>query len=313
MKNIFFYIMTVLIWGSTWIAIKFQIDSADPMVCVAYRFILASVILIIWCKIFKLNLKFSKKEYGYMALQGFTLFGFNYLFIYYSELYLTSGLTAILFSTVLIMNVVNSYIFLGTPFNKDVVLGGLTGLCGIVLVFEPEISSFLVDSDGLKGIVLCLIGTILASFGNILSARNQKNNIPIIQTNAFGMGFGGVVMLILSFITGKDMTFVMTQSYLFALIYLSLFGSIAAFGFYLSLVGNIGPGRAAYSTLVFPIVALVISTIWEGYVWSLVSIFGVILVLFGNLLILKRKDMNIADAKKSELKICEEKFEEHLV
>jgi drug/metabolite transporter (DMT)-like permease len=301
MKNIFFYIMTVLIWGSTWIAIKFQIDSADPMVSIAYRFLIASIILLIWCKIFKLNLKFSKKDYTYMGLQGAALFGFNYLFIYTSELYLTSGLTAVLFSIVLIMNVVNSYIFLGTPIDKKVVIGGLIGLAGIIMVFKPELSSFSADKSGIMGIVFCLLGTLLASFGNILSARNQKNDLPIIQTNAIGMGFGGIIMFVLSFITGKDLSLVMTPSYITALLYLSVFGSIAAFGFYLSLVGNIGPGRAAYSTLVFPIVALIISTIWEGYVWSAESISGLILVLAGNLLIIKRKEIPVMEDENDEI------------
>lgn len=303
MKNIFFYMMTVLIWGSTWIAIKFQIDCSDPMVSVAYRFILASVILIVWCKIFGLNLKFRKSEYTYIAIQGLTLFGFNYLFIYLSEIYLTSGLSAILFSTILIMNVVNSYFFLGTPIDKKVVVGGFTGLAGIIMVFRPEITSFSADKNGLTGIAFALAGTLLASFGNIVSARNQKKDIPIIQTNAIGMGFGGFVMLLISVFTGKDLTLVTTPSYLGAFLYLSVFGSIAGFGFYLTLVGSIGPGRAAYSTLVFPIVALAISTVWEGYVWTIWSIAGVALVIAGNLMVLKIKKH---DMKKTPENNCKD-------
>ncbi|MGM0419338.1 MAG: DMT family transporter, partial [Thermodesulfobacteriota bacterium] len=298
MKNIFFYVMTVLIWGSTWIAIKYQIDSADPMVSVAYRFILASVILIAWCKLFKLNLKFKKTEYIYMALQGTTLFGFNYLFIYSGELYLTSGLAAILFSTILIMNVINGFIFLGTPIDKKIIAGAFLGLTGIVLVFRPEIASFSADINGITGIFMVLAGTLLASFGNILSARNQTRNLPVVQTNAIGMGFGGLTMLILAIALNKEIGLVTTGSYLGALVYLAVFGSIAGFGFYLSLVGRIGPGRAAYSTLVFPLVALAISTFWEGYIWTLSSVTGMILILAGNLIIIKRKQVHMPETEK---------------
>ncbi|MDY0362679.1 MAG: EamA family transporter [Desulforegulaceae bacterium] len=293
MKNIFFYVMTVLIWGSTWIAIKFQIDSTDPMVSIAHRFILASAILIFWCKLFKLNLKFNKSEYLFIALQGAVLFGINYVFIYTSELYLASGLTAVLFSTILIMNVIIGYFFLGTPIDKKIIIGAFLGMAGIVLVFRPEISSFSADKNGIFGIIMALTGTFLGSIGNILSARNQTNNLPVIQTNALGMGFGGILMLVFSVVLKKDISLVLTPSYLGALSYLAVFGSIAGFGFYLSLVGSIGPGRAAYSTLVFPLVALFISTIFEGYVWTFSSILGMLLILFGNLIIIKRKQTKI--------------------
>jgi drug/metabolite transporter (DMT)-like permease len=291
--------MTVLIWGSTWIAIKFQIDSTDPMVSIAHRFILASAILIFWCKIFKLNLKFNKSEYMFIAIQGAVLFGINYFFIYSSELYLASGLTAVLFSTILIMNVMIGYFFLGTPIDKKIIIGAILGMGGIVLVFRPEIASFTADKNSLLGITMALLGTLLASFGNILSARNQTNNLPVIQTNALGMGFGGILMLIFSIILKKDISLILTPSYLGALSYLAVFGSIAGFGFYLSLVGSIGPGRAAYSTLVFPLVALFISTIFEGFVWTFSSLSGMVLILFGNLLIIKRKEI-----KQDQKKIC---------
>jgi len=269
------------------------------MVSIAHRFILASLILIAWCKIFKLNLKFKKSEYMFIAIQGATLFGINYFFIYSSVNYLTSGLTAVLFSTILIMNVIISYFFIGTPIDKKIIVGTILGMSGIFLVFRPELSSFSADKNGFLGISLALIGTLFASFGNILSARNQTNNLPVIQTNALGMGVGGILMLIFSIILKKDISLVLTPSYLGALIYLAVFGSIAGFGFYLSLVGSIGPGRAAYTTLVFPLVALFISTIFEGFIWTFSSVLGMGLILLGNLIIIKRKEIKKPHKKSS--------------
>jgi len=288
MKNMLFYLITVLIWGSTWIGIKLQLGIVDPVVSVTYRFTLAAFILLIWCRVRGLNMRFSLQEHAFMFLLGVLLFGFNYLLFYIAELYVASGLAAVIFSTIVLMNIVNGAIFLKTPIHGRVVIGGLFGLLGIVLVFKNEIYSFSLDNTGFTGFVLCLGATLLASLGNIVSARNQKNNLPIVQTNAYGMGYGALVMLLVTMLTGKSFDFVLSYQYVGSLLYLAFFGSVIAFGCYLTLVGNIGADRAAYATLLFPIVALVISTIWEDYHWSVSSASGVGLIIFGNLVVLKK-------------------------
>ena len=262
MKNFLFYLATVLIWGSTWIGIKMQLGTVDPMVSVAYRFGLATLLLFGWCKLFHLEMRFSRRQHLFMATQGLLLFGFNYLLFYIAELYINSGLAAVLFSTILLMNVINGAIFLEQPIDKKVIIAGLFGLTGIILVFRPEITAFSLENNGLRGVLLCVAATLLASFGNITSAYNQKNNkLPIIQ---------------------------MTPLYIGSLVYLSVFGSIIAFGCYLSLVGNIGADRAAYATLLFPIVALIIATIWEGYRWTPSAAMGILFILTGNIIMVHK-------------------------
>ncbi|MBF0258694.1 MAG: EamA family transporter [Desulfamplus sp.] len=313
MQNFLFYTLTVLIWGSTWIAIKFQLGTVDPVVSVAYRFILAASILLIWCRIRKLKMSFTFKEHLFIALQGGLLFAFNYWFFYLAELYLTSGLAAVIFSTIIIMNMVNGAIFLKTPFNPKVLMGGALGLCGISLVFKPELAGFelgrifesgrngfdLISSvlssgnSSIQGVLICLAATFFASLGNIVSARNQRNGLPIIQTNAYGMAYGAILMVGVACLTGKTFDFVASPAYIIALVYLSIFGSIVAFGCYLSLIGRIGADRAAYATLLFPIVALIISTIWENYHWTNEAIAGLSLILCGNLLIVKRPSFTV--------------------
>lgn len=281
--------MTVLIWGSTWIGIKLQLGIVDPMVSVGYRFSLAALLLLLWCRVRNLPMRFSGMDHLFIALQGTFLFCFNYLFFYLAELHLTSGLAAVIFSTILLMNMINGAIFLKTPLDIRVIIGGVLGLSGIILVFLPELISFSFSSDKMRGIMLCILATYLASVGNILSARNQKHHLPIIQTNGFGMAYGAIIMLALAFLTGKTFQFVQTFEYLGSLIYLSIFGTIIAFGCYLALIGNIGADRAAYATLLFPLVALAISTVWEGYKWTGSALFGVGLILCGNLLMIQRK------------------------
>lgn len=315
MQNFLFYTLTVLIWGSTWLAIKFQLGTIDPVISVAYRFSLAAIILIIWCLIRKLKMAFTLKEHLFMALQGGLLFAINYWCFYLAELYITSGLAAVIFSTIIVMNMVNGAIFLKTPFNSKVIMGGALGLCGILLVFKPEFAGFHLNgglqsgengfglisaifnsgNSGIHGILISLAATLLASLGNIVSARNQKHGLPIIQTNAYGMAYGALLMVGIALLTGKPFDFIATPAYIIPLIYLSLFGSIVAFGCYLSLIGRIGADRAAYATLLFPIVALIISTIWENYHWSTEAIAGVTLILGGNLLMVKKRSLKKVD------------------
>lgn len=289
MTNIIFYAITVLIWGSTWLGIKFQLGMVDPALSVAYRFALAALILFVWCLLRHLPLKFSRGDHLYIAMQGVFLFAVNYLFFYLAELQITSGLAAVTFSTIVVMNLLNGRFFLGTPVELRVLLGGALGMSGLVLLFWPEMAAVNFSGPVVVGVLLSFAATYLASLGNIISARNQRRSLPVVQTNAFGMAYGALCMLLVALISGAPLIIELSASYLLSLAYLAFFGSVIAFGCYLSLVGRIGPGRAAYTTLLFPVVALALSTIWEGYLWSLPAACGVFLILCGNYLALAKK------------------------
>lgn len=289
MKHLIFYLATVLIWGSTWIGIKMQLGVVDPVISVVYRFALAAAVLFGWCLIKNLPMRFSYRDHAFILLQGVLLFGCNYVLFYIAELTVTSGLAAVIFSTIVLMNIVNGAVFLKTPIDGRVVIGGILGLAGIVLVFHREVAAFSLADEGFRGTVVCIAATFLASLGNIVSARNQKHFLPVIQTNAYGMGYGALVMLLAGIAAGKHFSFDLSFGYVISLAYLAVFGSVIAFGCYLSLIGAIGADRAAYSTLLFPLVALAISTIWEQYQWSPAAAAGVGLILLGNLFILRRR------------------------
>lgn len=288
MINVLFYTVTILIWGSTWLGIKFQLGTVDPALSVAYRFAMAALILFFWCLVRRLPMRFSRGDHFYIALQGVFLFALNYLLFYLAELQITSGLAAVAFSTIVVMNLVNGRIFLGTPVEVKVLFGGALGMSGLVLLFWPEMSAVNFSGPVVVGVSLSFVATYLASLGNIISARNQRLKLPVVQTNAFGMAYGSLCMALVVMISGAPLTFDLSAPYVLSLIYLALFGSVIAFGCYLSLVGRIGPGRAAYATLLFPVVALALSTLWEDYRWSLPSICGIILILCGNYLALTK-------------------------
>jgi len=277
-----------MIWGSSWLAIKYQLGSVDPMVSVAYRFLLASGISWLYCRFSGRLMRYSLRDHGFMFLQGTSLFALNYWLFYLSELTLTSGLAAVIFSTIVVMNTVNGVIFLKNRLELRVVGGAGLGLLGIMLVFWPEVTDFESGSDNLFAAALAVLATLLASVGNIASARNQREGIPVVQANTFGMTYGALLMLGLSWGTGREFTFEMTLPYISSLVFLSVFASIIAFWTYLTLLGRVGVERAAYSTLIFPLVALGFSTVFEDYQWTAYAGIGILLILAGNLLILKR-------------------------
>ena len=287
-QNVLLYVVTILIWGSSWLVIKFQLGVVDPMVSVAYRFLLASGISWIYCRYSGLQLSFRLRDHGFMFLQGVSLFALNYWLFYISELTLTSGLAAVIFSTIVVMNMLNGVIFLKNRLELRVLIGAVLGLSGIILVFWQEVSDFETGSVNLFAATLAVLATFLASLGNIASARNQREGIPVVQSNTYGMTYGALLMLVLAWSTGHEFNFEFTVSYVSSLVFLSVFASIIAFWSYLTLLGRVGVERAAYATLIFPLVALGISTIFEGYQWSAYAVIGIVLILGGNLLILKR-------------------------
>lgn len=288
MKNLILYAIPALIWGSTWLAITFQLGVVDPLVSVFYRFLLAALILFVYCSMIKMNLKYNAKQHLFMALQGVFLFGINYWLVYLAEVHLESGLVAVIFTTIIFLNIFNGFVFLKSKIRLNVLGSALIGFVGIILVFKDELLSFNFSSEKSLGLILSFLSVIAASLGNIISAYNQKNKLPVVQTNAYGMFYGALLMLLLIFIIGTPLSFDASFKYISSLIYLAVFGSIIAFYSYLTLLGKIGADRAAYVTLVFPIIALLLSTFFEDYTWSLFALLGVGFITTGNFLMLKK-------------------------
>ena len=283
------FVIPSFIWGSTWYAITFQLGIVDPIISVAYRSALAGIVLLLYAIFTKRTLKFSLNNHFFMFLQGIFLFGINYWFVYLAETHITSGLVAILFSLIIVLNIVFSNIFLKHPINKKVVIAALLGIAGTTVVFYPELKGLQLGHDYYSSIFICLTGVVLASLGNIVASYNNKKGIPIVQSNAFGMVYGAIALFIVAFIIGKTVNFDFSFHYISSLIYLAIFGSVIAFNTYLKLMSMWGPGKAAYIVLVTPIIAIFISFLFEGYKLSIYSLIGAILVLGGNYLIVRKK------------------------
>jgi drug/metabolite transporter (DMT)-like permease len=278
---------STVIWGSTWLAIKFQLRSVAPDVSVAYRFALAALLLAGWCALSGRSLRFDARSHAFIALQGVLMFGLNYVGVYWAERYATSGLVAVLFSTIVFMNPIGAHFLFGTPITSRTLVAALLGVVGVALLFVPELTQASHGGEATLGIALGLGATVVASAGNFAAMRNQRDGVPVLTGTAWGMAYGALFAALVAAARGTAWTFDTSASYVFSLLYLAVFGSVVAFVAYLTLLRQIGPGPASYVGVATPIFAMLASTAFEGYRWTPLGAFGVMLVIAGNWLALR--------------------------
>lgn len=287
-NNLSLYLTAVLIWGSTWLAITYQLGKVPPEVSVAYRFALAGLVLLVWSLARRLTLRYSLKDHGWMALQGALLFGLNYVCVYLAETRISSGLVAVIFSLIVFFNIAGTRIFFGTRVNLGTLFAAALGVGGVALIFLPELRNPSA-AGGVAGVLFAIASAASASLGNLVSARNQRRHLPVVQLNMFGMLYGATFVGLYALIAGRAFTFELTPAYVTSLAYLAVFGSVLAFGAYLTLVGRIGAERAGYAGAAIPIVALLLSVAFEGLKLHALEITGIVLCLAGNVLVLRRR------------------------
>ncbi len=289
MSNVALYTLTVLIWGSTWFAIEFQLGNVAPEVSLVYRYSIASLLLFAWCGLRRLPLRFRLRDHVWFVLLGLLLFGINYIVAYRAQLYITSALTAIAFSTMLWMNIINARLFFGVRASQRVLLGAVLGIAGIVTLFAPQIGELSFSDSIFFGSFLAVLSALIASFGNIASQAAQRAELPVVQSNAWGMLYGALLTSAIALMNGHEFEFEWTAGYVGSLLYLTVFGSIVAFGAYLTLLGRIGAHKAGYAMVMFPVVALVLSALFEGLEVDASIVTGTLFVLVGNLLVLNKR------------------------
>ncbi|UJJ31330.1 DMT family transporter [Halopseudomonas maritima] len=286
--NATLYAATVLIWGTTWIAIAMQSGPVPSAVSVFYRFALASLLLLAVLLVTGRLRRIGPRDHLFCLLQGLCVFSFNFYCFYSANAYINSGLEAVLFSMATLFNAINAVLFFGQRLEARLVRANLLGLVGIVCLFWHDLSAAHLGQDTLIGIGLCLLGTYGFSLGNMISVRHQARRLDVFSTNAYAMGYGAVAMLLLVWWRGDSFALLWTPAYLGALLYLAVIGSVVGFAVYFMLIGRIGAGPAAYATVLFPLIALGMSTLFEGYRWSGMAIVGLALIICGNLLLFHR-------------------------
>ena len=293
MNNLILFISTLLCWSPTWYLIKFQFGVVDPLISIFYRFFIASIIVFIFLILSKKKMSFNLHQHLSFLLLGVTLFSLNYIFFYLANTYLISGIVTIAFSTILIMNILGERIYFKIKSSKETLFAAGFGIVGILIIFGNELLNFKLEDKTHIGIILSFIATFWASTGNLVHQKNSKDEIPFIQSIAYGMLYGSLFTLIVAKFRGAEIIFDNSISYILSFLYLSIIGSVVAFYLYLKLLENIGSARAGYIGVIMPIIALIISTIFEGLQWTNNLIIGLPVLIFGCVLILNQKSKKI--------------------
>ncbi len=283
------YAATVLIWGSTWIAITYQLNGTAEEVSIAFRFTLAAIVLFGIAIVRRRPLTIPRSAIPMVALQGSLMFCANYLLVYHGTNFITSGLMAVIFTLLIPANLLNEFIFFRKRISLRVVTAGVLGVFGVSLLFWPELSRTQISSQTLTGIALGVSAVYCASLGNMAAIVNIERKLPVTAVNAWGMLLGGVMSLALAAAMGRPLIIHWDPGYVWSMLYLSVLGSAVAFTCYLLLIERIGSARAAYSSVLLPIVALIISTFMEGFQWTFMALVGLAIALAGNALALTRK------------------------
>ena len=278
-----------VIWGSTWLAITYQLGVVAPEASVAYRFALAAALIACGCVAAGRSLRFPLRVHALLFAQGALFFGLNYVAIYNAEQHIASGLVAVLFSTMVFMSLVGTRLAFGTPITARALTGATLGVGGVALLFLPELIASRAGGGAALGIALALGGTAIATGGNLVSMRMQRLHLPILETTAWGMGYGALVSALAATLAGVTWSFDARVGYLASLAFLTVFGSIGAFLAYLTLLRKVGAGPASYVSVMTPVLAMLFSSLFEGYAWTFVGVVGVALAAAGNVLVLRAR------------------------
>jgi drug/metabolite transporter (DMT)-like permease len=281
------YAIVLLAWGFAWIGIHLQVGIVSADISVLWRFLLAGLVTLAIAFARRDRLHYGVRDHAMFALLGLVLFSFNFVLFYESAEVLPSGLLSIVFSLVSFINVWLGALFLGAPIDRRVVVGGLLGAVGMAAMFYPQFAGHAFPTGALMGLAFSLLGTIMFCFGNIISATFSRRRIPVFAANGYAMLYGSTILAIYALARGHAFILDWSLSYLVALIYLAIVASVVAFACYLTLVGRIGADRAGYVTVLGPIVALAVSTVFENLQWSAMAALGLAAVVAGNLLVLR--------------------------
>lgn len=282
------YAATVLIFGSGWLPLRLQLGVVTPEVSGFWRFLIASLIMFALAASARERLVFPWRDHVVFAGLGLTLFSLNFIAFYHAGYHLPSGLMSVVFSLAAVFIPLLSWAFLRVGLKPRILGGALLGVAGTVLVFGPAVAETGLGAGVGLGVLFSLAGTLFFSLGSIGSGLAGRRGLPLLSMSAWSMAYGTVVFLVLSLLMGARFEVEWSARYLGSLAYLITVPTVAGFIVYLKLIRRIGASRAGYGTVLFPLVALAISTVFEGYHWTWPAALGVGLVLAGNLVVLGR-------------------------
>ena len=280
------YATVVVLWGASWLPLRLQLGVVSPEVSGVWRFLLGGLIVFGWLLAAKGRVRFPLKDHVRFAILGATMFSFNFVLAYYAGFHLNGGLLAVLFSLTAVINPIYAALLGRGGLNLRIVAGALIGVAGVALLFGPKLAAVDAQPGTLTGVALMLLSILIFCTGNMFSAAFQARGLPVLSANAWSMLYGTAFLALLALARGQPFIVEWTAQYVLSILWLAIAGTAIGFFAYVTLIGRIGTGRTGYVTVLMPVVALVLATMFEGYTWTVYALIGVALVLIGNVIVL---------------------------
>ncbi|MDX1757687.1 MAG: EamA family transporter [Marinobacter sp.] len=279
------YGLTVLIWGLTWTAIRLQVEAAPVDLSVFYRFVMAATVALGVLALVRRLPKLNRQQHGWLVLQGATLYSINFLLIYRAAEAMTSGLLAVVFSLAALFNALNGWLWLRTKPSARLYPAVALGITGVALLFWHDLQ---LGNATAASILFAAAGTFWFSMGNLISIKVRQAGIPLLAANAWAMVYGALILGIWCLIQGVDWVLPTSASFWGATAFLAIPGSIIAFYCYITVIQTLGADKAGYATVLFPVVALSLSTWLEGFEWTATAVLGAVLAILGNYVLFRK-------------------------
>ena len=284
------FLLVTLIWSSTWIVIRDQLGAVPPSWSVCYRFLLGAAGMALFAMVRRVPLRLPPAGIAFAGALGVAQFVLNFNFVYRAEHYLTSGVVATVYALLLIPNSILAWIAFRQPVSRAFILGSLVAIAGIMLLLLREYRAAPVSAEAvLVGIALSIAGLVSASSANVMQGMQIARRLPMAAVLTWGMLIGSAVDAAYAWATVGPPVIEWRAGYLFGIAWLGIAGSVVTFPLYFQLIQRVGPGRAAYSSVLIPVIAMLISTVFEDYRWSTLSVAGAVLAVAGMVIALRAK------------------------
>jgi drug/metabolite transporter (DMT)-like permease len=298
LKTWHLFAISVLIWGTTWHAITYQVGLVAPEVGVSLRFGLAGLIVLGFCAMRAQPLRFAPRDHAMFALQGAFMYGVSYICVYHAEQHVPSGLVAVGYSASPLVSGLGAMLLFGVSVTRGFVLGGLLGLAGVALIFWPEFAKAVGSEQTALGAVFTVASVLLSAVGSLTASRNRERRLPFWPALGYGMVYGALTSGLIALAQGRSFALPMVASWWVSLLYLSLAGSVVAFACFLTLQDRLGPGPTGTIGVMTPVLALFVSLLFESYRPDWLSAGGVALAVLGNVLMLRKRGLRQAQPER---------------
>ena len=280
------FAICVVVWGTTWHAITYQLYDFSAEVGVAVRFALAGASLLALCRWRGVPLAYSLADHRALALQGVFLYGVSYVCVYHAERFVPSGLVAVGYSASPLLAGIGAALLFGAALSRRFVLGGVLGVCGVIVIFWTEITRASGGERAELGALLTVASVLLSAVGSLTASRNRRRGVALLPAMGFGMLYGALAAALVALAFGRSVALPTAPSWWLSLAYLAFAGSVLTFACFLTLQDRVGVGATGTVGVMTPLLALVVSMAFEGFRPDGRTVAGVALAIAGNALML---------------------------